>query len=818
MAHSVSLVLLLLGASWAPSSSPPADPMRVVRAAVPRHWPPQYITDGNGEPDGFAIEILEAVAARRGLRIEYQVEDNFHLAVQALRDGDVDLVPNMGILDERAREFLLTSPTETFAVSLFVRSESLDIPTRGDLLGRRLAVVRGNVAAHLVKREEATLLGFRPDQLKTKVFEDVRSALFELLAGEVDGLIYPEPVIRKLAADAGLDHRIRRIGEPLFEVKRGIAVRRDRPELFQEIQAGLDELLSTPAYQQIYTKWYANEPPFWSSSLVLALVGLVTSVTAIGFALVHYRSTVDANSKLRIEVAERGRAEAAARESESKCKAVMEQAGDAIFVADDAGRIVDANEIACELCGLSRSALIGKHGAEIFAPDDLEARPLHLEDVKAGKRVVLERKLRRDDGTLVPVEVNAKKVWEGRHVVIVRDLTERKNVEERFRRIEKTQAVGRLAGGIAHDFNNLLTAINGFSEVVLSKLPVESPLRQDVEQVSKAGQRAALLTGQLLAFSRQQVRQARVLDPNAVVADMDAMLQRLIGEKVELLTILGSEMGRVEVDPGHLEQVILNLVLNARDAMPAGGRLEIETRNVELGDDFVASRPGLMPGRHVLLEVRDDGTGMDDATRERIFEPFFTTKPDGKGTGLGLSTVYGIIEQNGGYTEVESAPSTGTTFRIYLPSRGAAEEPNDEPAASTPGGSETILIVEDEVAVRRYLVRILGELGYRLVEASCGVEALERFGLYDGAPVRLLITDVVMPNMGGEELADRLLEQAPELKVLFMSGYTGRDVEALDRFERDTAFLQKPFLPHVVAQRVRELLDGAGDSQRRWEG
>ena len=378
--------------------------------------------------------------------------------------------------------------------------------------------------------------------------------------------------------------------------------------------------------------------------------------------------------------------------------------------------------------------------------------------------------------------------------------------EEQLRQAQKMEAIGRLAGGIAHDFNNVLSVVLSYCDLMLDQVPAKSPLRGDLEEVRRAGERSATLTQQLLAFSRQQVLQPRVIDLNDIVGGMRRMLQRLLGEDVELELHCARRLDKVRVDPVQIEQVLLNLAVNARDAMPAGGRLTIETDNVELDARFAAEHLGVRPGPHVLLAVSDTGMGMDSETRARIFEPFFTTKEKGKGTGLGLSTAFGIVKQSGGSIWACSEPGKGATFKVYLPATVDAPDslPAPQPAFKLKG-SETVLIVEDEDQVRLLAAGILRKFGYRVLEARMAREAIAVAKAEEG-PVDLLLTDVVMPGMAGPVLAEKLVAMRPGLQVLFMSGHT--DAVVRHRvLEGGAAFLQKPFIPEVLARRVRQVLD-----------
>ena len=385
---------------------------------------------------------------------------------------------------------------------------------------------------------------------------------------------------------------------------------------------------------------------------------------------------------------------------------------------------------------------------------------------------------------------------------------EHKRLEEQFRQAQKMEAIGQLAGGIAHDFNNLLTVINGYSELMLQTLSADDPQRNSLEQIKTAGKRAALLTQQILAFSRRQVLEPRVLDLNEAVATMDKLLRRMIGEDIALVSSPDPALWRVKADPGQIEQIIMNLAVNARDAMSQGGKLTIETANVELDEAYARRHASVQPGPYVMLAVSDTGIGMDAKTQARIFEPFFTTKEPGKGTGLGLSTVYGIVKQSGGNIWIYSEPGKGATFKIYLP-RVDEEVEVTAPVPVRPEtlrGSETILLVEDDEMVRALAGAILQYNDYTVLETRNGQEALRICQEHPG-PIHLLITDVVMPGMSGRELADRLAPLRPSMKILYMSGYTDNAIVRHGVLDIGTAFLQKPFTPVALAQKVRKVLD-----------
>lgn len=427
---------------------------------------------------------------------------------------------------------------------------------------------------------------------------------------------------------------------------------------------------------------------------------------------------------------------------------------------------------------------------------------------------------RTKDNRLIDVEIAVHEIEHGGRkagLAVLMDVTERRQLEEQLRQAQKMEAVGMLAGGVAHDFNNLLTIITGYSQLILNNLGTSDPNRHSAEQIMKAGERAAGLTRQLLAFSRRQVLQPRVLDLNQLVRSLSTMLRRLIGEDIELVLHLKQDLGRVSADPGQLEQVLMNLVVNARDAMPKGGTLTIETSNRELDESYVAHHLNAKPGAHVLLAVSDTGHGMDKVTRERLFEPFFTTKTAGKGTGLGLSTVFGIVKQSGGSLEVYSEPTRGTSVKVYLPriDQPATLEA-EEVRKKITRGTETILLVEDDEMVRNLVRETLEREGYKLIDTSDPVAAIRMAENFQG-PIQLLITDVIMPKISGRELSDRLAKRRTDMKVLYMSGYTDNAIVNSGLLAKEVAFLQKPFTPFALVQKVRDVLEANGKLLRAGE-
>jgi two-component system, cell cycle sensor histidine kinase and response regulator CckA len=510
-------------------------------------------------------------------------------------------------------------------------------------------------------------------------------------------------------------------------------------------------------------------------------------------------------------------AEAAQRKSEEQYRLLFESNPEPMWVYDERSvDILAVNEAAIRNYGYSREEFLTMTLRDVRPAEEIPVLDAQIAKRLGERNRVTFRsprvwKHRKKDGTLIDVEVTASPIeFHGRlaWLALISDVTEKKQLEAQFLLAQKMEATGRLAGGIAHDFNNLLSVITGYGDLLLMRLPVIDPRREKVEQIVKAARSAADLARRLLAFSRKQVLQPRVLDLNTLVRDMDGMLRRLVGEDIRFSATLAHDLGSVKADPGQMEQVLVNLVLNARDAMPRGGHLVIETGNVTFDAAYARLRPGLEPGPYAMLAVSDTGHGMPPTVLEHLFEPFFTTKERGKGTGLGLATVHGIVKQSGGHIFVYSEPGGGAAFKIYLPRLAeAAERESPLPVtAELPRGSETVLLVEDEAALRNLVRECLETSGYTVVEARHGGEALEiaerhRF------PLHLLMTDVVMPGMSGRELAERLASRRAELRVLYMSGYTDDAVIRHGVLSQQMAFLQKPFTAEALARKVREVLD-----------
>jgi two-component system, cell cycle sensor histidine kinase and response regulator CckA len=515
---------------------------------------------------------------------------------------------------------------------------------------------------------------------------------------------------------------------------------------------------------------------------------------------------------LRDKERQRSQAEVALRASEERFRALVENSSDALLLIDAQGRIQYMAPSSARHFGWTPDEVIGRSLFDVIHPEDRDqiAGAMSGPLADAGESTTVEIRVQHADGayrTLEAVAVNhVNDPSVGAIVVNARDVTERRRLEEQLRHSQKMEALGQLAGGVSHDFTNLLTAILGYCELALSDLRPDDPMRHDLEEIRSAGERASSLTRQLMAFARRQILQPQIVDVNALVRQLERLVRRLLSAQIELVTTLGPDVSRVKVDPVSIEQVIVNLAVHARDAMPGGGRVTIETANLSI-DGGDGSDGSMQPGPYVLIAVRDTGEGMDPEARERVFEPFFVAGEQGKSSGLGLATVYATVRQNGGHIQVESQPGAGTCFNIFLPPAVSVFIPRSADRTDhieDKGGWETVLVVEQDDAVRALAREVLRRHGYAVLEARHGVDAL-RLAERHRDPIHLLMTDVVTPHMSGRDVAERLTSARPTMKVLFVLGQAGDELAG--DLARGSTFLRKPFTPDALARKVRVLLD-----------
>ncbi|MBI5879516.1 MAG: response regulator [Chloroflexi bacterium] len=765
-----------------------SESLAQARDYLQRHAAPALIISDWRLTDGDGLELL---AGEQSVPVVLMTsQGNERIAVEAMKAGALDYVVKS--------EVSLAEMPHTAERALRVWQSNIQRRLAEDELRRRVRhlSVLGSIAGLAIEcADEATLLDRTAAVLNDAVFPEHISIF---LLDETEGVLRPaasyfigrrEELVLRLPLGKGITGQValtgetRRVDDTLDDSDYVPWEVRSRSELCVPLRIG-PRVVGVINVENRLPNAHSKD-----DERLLAIVANQVS-TAVG----------------------RLRSAQALRDSEERFRRLSEASVEGIAIVQGSARIVDANSSLCRMSGYTLEELGRIHALDLWAP---ESRPAALENFTSSRTAPIELLGLRKDGSTLPLEVEARTVSRdgvALRILAVRDVSERKRLESELRQAQKLQVLGQLAGGIAHDFNNLLTVILGYSDLVLSILPEGSDsLQPEVQQIRDAGKRAAALTQQLLAFSRRQTLELQIVDLNEIIRNLLKMLQRLIGEDIELTPALAADLERVKVDRVQMEQVIMNLSTNARDAMKDGGTLAITTRNVRVRDADALVDQGLAPGAHVTLEVSDTGVGMPPDVLLHIFEPFFTTKELGKGTGLGLATVHGIVKQSGGHIHVESAPGHGTTFRIFLPAmrelalelEAARSFANDRPA-----GSETILLVEDEPAVRRLACDVLRMQGYNVLEAS-EQEALELGREYAG-PIHLLLADVVMPTMNGRDLAQQLEQWRPSMKVLYVSGYADDVITRHGIALPNTEFLQKPFTPSTLSDKVRRVLHAEG--------
>jgi two-component system, cell cycle sensor histidine kinase and response regulator CckA len=769
------------------------------------HNPPSQERGADGNPGGFGIDLIREAARRRGIRLQWV--EMPHDSEAAIRSGRADLWPMMVITPERRKVLHLTEPFYRTEQCYVVRASGpfreprdlaeatisyVALPVNYRLLHAQLP------RAHAVpKNRPAAVLDEVCLHKADAAFLDEHAAISALLQGgscsaEPFRLIStpaetPEGIASTFAAAGAADALREEIGAIAGEGK--LAGVLSRGGYFSgRIPESMENLLRARRRERWLTIGIA------AASVLL----LLTFLQAV---------------RIRRERNKARRAEQALREAEEKYRTMIETAPDGILIFDSSSRLLEVNSAACKQIGYTRERMLALRLDDITAGGYIERIADSLQDLVDGVRT-FESCHRRADGNILPVELNIRRTaFQGKpaFLSVVRDIADRKQaererskLEEQLRQSQRLETVGRLAGGVAHDFNNLLTVINGYSGTLVEHLKPDDPKREQAAEILKAGQRAADLTQQLLAFSRRQVMHPKPLDLNQVISQSSKMLRRLVSEDIEMAVTLGPALGWVMADPDQISQVLMDLVVNARDAMPGGGRITIATSN----EDLDRPRGEVPAGSYVQLMVADTGTGMDTEVQKHIFEPFFTTKGFGEGSGLGLATVYGAVRQGGGYIDVTSEPGEGTFFRVYLPRIPGDSPPAERTAAaaSDAGGSQTILVVEDQDAVRDLMVDVLRDRGYNLLEAASGNQAIELASAHPG-PIHLLLTDVVMPGISGRQVAKTLQPRRPEMKVLYTSGYSPELIA--HHGVSEAAYLPKPFLPEDLAAKVRAVLGAA---------
>jgi len=789
----VALTLVPSGTTGQPAPSSPRPWVFV----ADRDYPPLSYVE-SGEPRGLDVDLARELARVLGREIRIELLD-FDDAQRRVLAGEADAVSDLGVTPERRQQFDLSDSTVTHEFGLFVRRGDNSVRSLRDLSGKRVGVTPAPLARLFLEQHSDAQL------VVVAGFDD---GFRDLVAGKLDVVAFDTwvaaPKARAFAREVAL------VGVPFATSATAIAVRRGNREVLDEINRGLRQLKQDGTLRRLEDRWRPREMAFLSETRVQEIVGWA----GLGLLALLLAGAIYWVVSLKRQIRERRRAEAALMASEERFEKAFRASphGGAIIDAETL-RFVEVNEHFLRVTGFTREQVIGHTGDELNMIASPPAVATARDQItRTGSVHDVEFRVRTRDGRLLTVLGAGERIEVGGRrasLWVFRDVTEERELEARLRQSQKMDAVGRLAAGVAHDFNNLLTVVLGNCEVGLSVLGPDDLLRHTLQDIRSAAERASALTRQLLAFSRRTIVQPRVLALNAAVREIQPMLARLIGEDIKVAIALDPDAGTLEADPSQLQQVLLNLAVNARDAMPRGGRLEFRTRRETIGPE-PAGGLGPPPGEYVVLEVADTGVGIDAETRARMFEPFFTTKEVGHGAGLGLAIVHGIVTGGGGFIDVESEPGRGTTFRLRWP------RPGEVAVAPVPGitqidpapppGRERVVLVEDEHDVRELVRNYLSRLGYQVLAASTGEEALARCAETSQAP-DLLLTDVVMTGMNGREVADAMRLRYPDLSVLYLSGYTDDAVLRRGVSLSKVQFLQKPFEMATLAATVRELLD-----------
>jgi PAS domain S-box-containing protein len=800
-----ALLLGLVAAS--PVVGQPAPPL--VYGGDHRFPPYEYIGP-SGEPEGYNVDLVRELARHAGKELQIRL-GSWREVLAEFDDGRVDLM-SLAYSDMRATRYDLLVQTWTLKQGLSFRSGRAAYPQGLDELAREVVAVEENGSTHDLLRSLP-----EPQRPVLRPAPDHAAALKMVDHGEATVAAGNALTLRYFANELQIHNLVEVQGRANSY---HLAARKGRAQELAWIPEAYARLGIDGTRDRLVERYLAIRPVPWNwRRFAWPLAGMIALFAsgAAGVALW--------NRALVRQVGERTKelrgSQEALREAHENLASLIAASPLAVVMLDVEGRVRSWNPAAERLFGWTASEVVGRPLPVVPGAQREEAQRIVEGALRGESFMGVETQRLRKDGSLVDVSISVAPVkGQGDTVTgtiaVLADIGERAQLESQLRQAQKMEAVGRLAGGIAHDFNNLLTAIIGYAGLLVRGLG-EPAMQRRAQAIGKAAERAAELTSQLLSFSRQQVMASRVLDLNSVIARFDAVLRRIIGEEVRLVTVTKPGLWPIRADPGRIEQVLMNLAVNARDAMPQGGTLTLETANVELDEAFVRVNPGAEAGPHVLLSVKDTGLGMAPDVQKRIFEPFFTTKAVGSGTGLGLATVYGVVKQSAGYISLETATGKGTIFRVYLPKavRTADESnwpdealPHSPPPAPLPDErpTETVLLVEDEDVVRDLARETLEERGYTVIAARHAGEALLIAERHPG-PLHLLLTDVVMPHMGGRELSERVATLRPGTKVLFVSGYTDDEVLRHGVMEAEVAFLQKPFTPEVLLDRVRALLE-----------
>ena len=806
-----AVFLAVIGALWLRSRRPDFGG-RVYRIG----WadsPPFQLHGQGGEPAGLAVELVRQAASLRGIHLRWIYSDV--PSEQALRDNSVDLWPLITITPERIKTFHITEPYIETEHCLLVRADS---PFRhvSDLGAAVIGLTTSPIdlwhLQHYLPEAHPKTHPRLPE-----VIEDVCQQRAD--AAFMDAYTAVSALLNERACGG---HSLRWIPAPSIRAQMGVGSSFASAPAADAIREEIGNMATGGKLAEILGQWgYMSGQHLESMEALLSArrreerLLAVTFIFGALFVLACWQTW----SLIRERTLTR-KAQGALREAEQRTRLMANNLKEMVLAYSMDRKLIYANPAVETLTGYSVGEIRDRGFIDWVHPADRDRMLPHWDEVFHGNSFQDEEyRMTARDGSVHWMAATWGPMLDesGRQIGVQgseRDITDRKRAEEalresqeRYLQAQKLESIGRLAGGVAHDFNNLLTIINGYSDMVYDKLPAQDPLRPRIDQIRRAGERAAELTQQLLAFSRKQMIQPRPLDLNTLVADAERMFHRLLGEDIELITRLEPNLGLVMADAGQIHQVLMNLVVNARDAMPDGGKLFIETAEVEVDARYVVEHPEAVPGPAVLLSVTDTGVGIDPETRAHIFEPFFTTKAQSKGTGLGLATVYGVVKQSQGWIMLYSEVGKGASFKIYLPrlTGGGAKPARSAREASQLRGSETVLVVEDQDEVRAFAVSVLESYGYNVLDARDGNQALALAKLY-GSTIHVLLTDVVLPGINGRQLAERIAAARPEMKVLYTSGYTQDVIAHRGVLDRDVAYIAKPYTAEDLAEKLRAVI------------
>jgi PAS domain S-box-containing protein len=772
--------------------------------------PPFQVRGADGQPTGLAVDLVRTAALRRGIRLEWVYWED--TSESALRGKHVDLWPIIAITPERLQQFHISEPFLEAEYCLLVRDDS-PYSKPQDLAAATIGLTASPIDSYHLEHHLPQARRM-PQPVRRLVMEDLCQQRTE--AAFMDAFTGVATLLEKQGSCG--QQKLRWIGAPEIRSPFGIGAPFESRAVADALRDEIGAMAAEGKLAPILGQWgYMSQQLVSMEALLDAKRHAERlAATAVLFGFLFVAACLQSVRILR----ERNRTrhtQQALSESERRFRGLLEHVQLAAAIFDIHGNYVFVNDYTLAITGWTRDEMMGHNAAEFLPPEQREGiRKLSERLAETGEpgHWVSERAVLTKDGKSRWLQVNSVALRDAAGKVVAvaslgADLTEHRALQEQYLQSQKLESLGTLAGGVAHDFNNLLTVINGYSDIVLRRLGDRDAVRPKIDQIRKAGARAAELTQQLLAFSRRQITQPRAVDLNGLLEESRAMFRTLLGDDIELAVNLSRPLGQVMADPGQMHQVLMNLLANARDAMPGGGKVTIETKNVTIPDGYQAEHPEAAPGLSVVLAVSDTGSGLDEHTRMHLFEPFFTTKGPGKGTGLGLSTVYGIVKQSDGWIEVDSAVGHGTTFRIHLPriDREHAAVEEKAPSAAERGHNETVLVVEDQEGVRGLATEVLESLGYRVLSAGDGPEALALVAGHEGS-IDLALTDVVLPGINGKQLVERLKALHPESKVLFTSGYSEELIAHRGVLDPDVAYIAKPYSPEDLAAKIREVLGG----------